>query len=85
MLRGSLNPIGTLNGSISGTGALAGQLSLPTGNVPTYTGAYEVAPMAFESQTLDTENKKMLHDVTVHEIPYYLTTNLSGGYTAIIG
>lgn len=49
-----------------------------------YGGPYEVTPSTLE-QTLPTINKVMALDVTVHEIPYYETTNESGGYTVIIG
>lgn len=84
-LIGVISEVDTLTGIISDIDTLVGEIDLPDEAVNTYEGAYEVTPMAFERQTLDTENKKMLHDVTVYEIPYYLTTNLSGGYTAIIG
>lgn len=43
-----------------------------------YSGAYKVIPAAFESQTLDTNNKLMTDDVTVTEVPYYETSNESG-------
>lgn len=49
-----------------------------------YDGPYTVTPRV-EAQTLPTTYKTMAHDVTVLEIPYYETSNLSGGYTAIIG
>lgn len=49
-----------------------------------YTGEYVVTPTT-EAQTLGTAYKVMTDDVTVHEIPYYETTNPSGGYTVIIG
>lgn len=51
---------------------------------PFYTGAYHVKPSQDE-QTLHTAQKVMTGDVTVEEIPYYETTNESGGYTVIIG
>ena len=47
-----------------------------------YTGAYEVTPNTSE-QVLDTKDKVMVKDVTVHEIPYAETSNLYGT-TAII-
>ena len=50
----------------------------------TYDGVYDITPTV-EEQTLETRGKKMRDDVTILEIPYYTTTNLSGGYTAIIG
>lgn len=51
---------------------------------PYYRGDYEVTPRA-ESQSLDTSGLRMMGDVIVSEIPYYETTNESGGYTVIIG
>ena len=52
---------------------------------PEYTGETVVTPKAFEEQTLGTHNTLVRDDITVLEIPYYETTNLKGGYTAIIG
>lgn len=46
--------------------------------VSDYEGLYEVTPMAYTEQVLLTENKRMKHDVTVHMVPYYETTNTHG-------
>lgn len=43
-----------------------------------YTGEYEVTPQAYESVTLYTNGKIMGADITVHEVPYYETSNISG-------
>lgn len=51
---------------------------------PDYPGPYEVTPRV-EAQSLSTREQVMREDVIVHAIPYFETTNLSGGYTAIIG
>ena len=53
-------------------------------DVDDYTGTYDVRPSA-SSQTLYTQGLRMTDDVTIQEIPYYETTNESGGYTVIIG
>lgn len=53
--------------------------------IETYDGPYEVIPMANSEVTLATEGKKMKDDVLVLEVPYYETSNLSGGYTVYIG
>ena len=53
------------------------------GGIP-YTGSYEVTPRVTE-QVMQTRMKTMADDVTVHAIPCTKTTNVSGGYTAIIG
>lgn len=58
--------------------------SIRGGSYPDYTGAYEITPTT-EEQTLETRRRVMADNVTVHEIPYYETTNESGGYTVIIG
>lgn len=50
-----------------------------------YTGDYTVTPMVEVEQTLETNGLRMTDDITVLKIPYFETTNLSGGYTAIIG
>ena len=52
--------------------------------LPFFQGSYEVTP-GIGDMTLETANRSMAQDVTVKAIPYYTTTNMSGGYTAIIG
>lgn len=52
--------------------------------VPIYDGQYTVVPKAFEDIVLHTKNKKMIDDVTVKEIPYFETSNISGGLTVYI-
>ena len=49
-----------------------------------YEGEYEVTPRLYE-QGLETRNKLMLNDVTVHEIPITMTSNPQGGKTVLIG
>lgn len=55
-----------------------------TSITPPYTGSYEVTPATFEIE-LQTKGFRMTNNVSVLEIPYYETTNESGGYTVIIG
>lgn len=43
-----------------------------------YTGAYEVTPKAYEEQILETAHKYLTQNVTVHEVPIYVTSNPSG-------
>ena len=52
--------------------------------VADYDGAYEVIPRMY-MQTLETTNKRMRDDVTVHEIPVTRTSNPEGGLTVLIG
>lgn len=53
--------------------------------IPAYDGSYEVTPLANTETILETAGRRMEDDVTVRKIPYYETTNESGGYTVIIG
>lgn len=58
---------------------------LPIPEAPEYDGPYEVTPLADEYTTLSTEGKLLNQDIVVNAIPYQKTSNLSGGYTAVIG
>ena len=49
-----------------------------------YEGPYEVTPRLTE-QVLETIHKTMRDDVTVHEIPVVMTSNVYGGKTVVIG
>lgn len=49
-----------------------------------YVGSYEVMPKAFASQTLETQNKVLTDDIVISEVPYYETTNNTGGITSYI-
>ncbi len=51
---------------------------------PDYQGTTDVTPKV-EPQALPTADTVLHADVTVRGIPFYTTTNPSGGYTAIIG
>ena len=81
--------IGTIRSEIPITGKLKiedvvfGKIQI-SGNLSIYNGNYTVTP-SVEEQTLKTANKKMLEDVTVKKIPFYETSNLSGGNTVYIG
>lgn len=85
-LAGKLTTVGTLSGRLgsnaSGT-AVIGSIQR-SDTAPYYRGEYEVTPQAYE-QSLDTRGLRMTGDIVINEIPYYETTNESGGYTVIIG
>ncbi len=49
-----------------------------------YTGEYSVDPL-FTAVTLETQNKRMLNDVTVNAIYKAETSNPAGGKTVYIG
>lgn len=62
--------------------SIGGQIIyIPIGDI--YDGEYEVTP-DFNTQTLETENKSMHDDVTVHPIPVHRTSN-PYGTTVFIG
>lgn len=49
-----------------------------------YTGATTVIPSVTE-QELETENKLVLQNITIEQIPYSAVSNVAGGYTVNIG
>ena len=49
-----------------------------------YSGSYEVTPKAHQTQILDTSGKVFSEDLVIHEVPYYQTSNISGGITSYI-
>lgn len=75
----------SLSGNIVTLPTISGQLSIGKSDYPIYRGVYQVTPLAGLDIMLQTSNKLMQQDVIVNEIPYYQTSNLSGGYTVIIG
>lgn len=56
-----------------------------SGDYDYYAGEYVVTPQAWEETVLETEGLVLTDDVTVLRIPYFETSNLGGGKTAIIG
>lgn len=50
----------------------------------TYEGSYEVIPTV-DGQMMETKEKYMKDDVTIHPIPYFSVGNNSGGNTVFIG
>lgn len=50
----------------------------------TYEGPYEVIP-SVEGSTIETKEKYMKDDVTVHPIQFFTVSNNSGGNTVFIG
>lgn len=52
-------------------------------DVQVYDGPYEAIPKV-TAQTLPTENKLMLEDISVRAIPYFNVSNPSGGNTIYI-
>lgn len=50
-----------------------------------YDGEYQVTSRANASYQLETKNKLLVENIEVKEIPYYETSNNSGGVTIYIG
>lgn len=87
-LNATISSKGLVQGSINSS-TILGDITIGTVKIirrdfPNYRGQYVVRPN-LSVQVLETKNKSLLRDVVVHEIPYAETSNLSGGYTAIIG
>lgn len=50
-----------------------------------YNGPYNVRPILYNGQKLETKQKILTDDVTVEAIPVTTTTNPHGGQTVVIG
>lgn len=55
------------------------------GDYDWYEGIYTVIPSTKAAKTLTTKYKLMRDNVKVEKVPYYETSNLSGGHTVYIG
>lgn len=73
-------------GDISATDTMriSGDIQIGEYSAPSYTGEYEVTPILSNDIILDTNGKVMQDNVSVKKIPYYETSNLSGGTTVYI-
>lgn len=74
---GNISPVRKISGNIT-YGVGEGDTS------PTYDGDYDVLPLAFAETVLPTKDKKLIEDIVIKEIPYYETSNTSGGNTVYI-
>lgn len=83
-LSGSIAAEASLSGTLSSVGGLAGKVSV-TKEYDIYDGEYKIVPRIFEKQVLPTSNRVLKEDVVVKEVPFYETSNDSGGITAYIG
>ena len=68
--------VGNLQGVIQSNGTITGRIAIG-GVEETYNGSYEVTPKVYP-QSLHTKNKVMKENISILEIPYYETSNLSG-------
>lgn len=86
-LRAVLTPVGTLRCTLTGGRRLSARLSIERiiqNGSGTYAGPYQVDP-SFDEQMLETAQKVMADDVTVHAIEVSRVSNPSGGITVYIG
>lgn len=68
-LKGTLTPSATLQGVLSASGKIQGQLTIPNAILPpTYEGEYTVTPGAQE-QTLNTDHLYLMDNITINPIP----------------
>lgn len=77
ILKGTMNICPSLIGKINPKENLKGTITVPSEHYEHYQGKYIVTPKT-TSQTLHTANLVMDDDVTILEIPYFETSNLSG-------
>lgn len=86
-LTGEIISTYSISSNISNTFSISGNLSTTalTPTYPYYQGVYQVSPIPELDIILETSNKILQDDIIIKEIPYYETTNESGGYTVTIG
>lgn len=91
-IQGIVNGPHDIQGIVNGPQRLTGSISIggssipPGSNVgPIYDGTYSVTPSVYEAQVLGTAGKYLEEDVNVKKIPYFETSNTSGGNTVYIG
>lgn len=86
VVSGNINTTHIVNGSIASSSLVSGSITVGGSSaISIYDGSYEVTPLTDTEQVLETYGKRMEDDVVVLAIPYYETTNESGGYTVNIG
>ena len=83
-LSGSIVAEVSLSGILSCAGGLSGKVSV-TKEYDDYEGEYKIIPKTFAEQVLPTSNRVLKEDVIVKEVPFYETSNDSGGITVYIG
>ena len=74
VIRGEISDIGSISGEATGIGSISGDVSVVS--IDKYSGPYEIT-LSEQEQTLETNGKKMMDDITVEAIapPFY---NMSG-------
>lgn len=84
-LTGEILTLPKMSGSVSTPKSLSGNVGAKTINIGgrPYEGEYVVTPKV-DQQKLDTKGAVMNDDVTILAIPYFETSNNSGGNTVYI-
>lgn len=78
-IRAELASLSNIMCEVAPTGIISAEITLPDFiGGGQYTGDYMVIPKAHAATVLPTNGKLMADDVTVSEIPYYETSNISG-------
>ena len=84
-INGVVSTDGSIKGMVSADGFIRGRVNYRLCHDPiSYIGEYEVDP-DFVGVMLDTSDKMMLDDVTVHPIEVETVSNPAGGNTVFIG
>lgn len=73
----------SLSASIHPVACLVGKVHLPAG-YKDYDGEYTITPSIHE-QELDTEDRHMIENLVIKEIPFHKTDNIYGGQSVTIG
>ena len=87
VLRGTLtNRSFAISAELNTTGELIGQLQISQDwQYEPYTGDYEITPLVNDEISMNTRNKVMTNDVSIHKVPSYIVSNIAGGNTFYIG
>lgn len=72
------------NGTILAAKTLTGRLDIGT-RLEVYENEYTATSRPFEEYELPTKSRFLVKNITVKKIPYFETSNTSGGTTAYIG
>lgn len=83
-LSGQITLAGGLTGEIDISGQLSGGIN-PGGDIPPYTGEYEITPLVESDQVFGTANHRMTNNLKVFKVPTYEVSGPTGGITLIIG
>lgn len=86
-LKGSIEVLSGISGSVNSCASVAGSVTIDTVYhevIERYEGDYEITPSK-EVQIIESKDKVMLDDITIHSIPYAEVTNTANGVTVTIG